>query len=56
MKPTLEPLEKDDKFIREFDDQNERRGWFICCIFEDKDGNQYKMCADQDGHEWTEEL
>jgi hypothetical protein len=52
-KPSIAPLEDHDKFIREY--VKDQAKFVLCCVYEDKKGNEYTMCADQDGHEWIED-
>lgn len=50
-----EPLQKDDKLIREEDSSGEMGQWIGKFIYEDINGNEYTICCDQDGEEWIEE-
>lgn len=51
----MEPLKEDDTFIREYDDSNGMGAWIGKFVYEDKDGNEYTICCDQDGEEWIQE-
>lgn len=48
----MEPLEKEDILIKNFIKDTPR--YIECWMFEDKHGNNYTICQDQNGHEWLE--
>ena len=51
----MEPLSPEDKLLREYDSSGRYGNWIGKWEYEDKNGNIYTLCQDQNGREWIEE-
>lgn len=51
----MEPTNKEDVLVREWDDSSEMGAWIGKAEYETPTGDTYTVCQNQNGEEWVEE-